>query len=74
MFEPDRFNSSQLFHVDIRFESAVAGPLAVGDGRWLGLGLMRPVRGFHQSPEVADARVEVSELEDDEDAEVGDEA
>jgi len=74
VFEPDRFNSSQLFHVDIRFESAVAGPLAVGDGRWLGLGLMRPVRGFHQSPEVADARVEVSELEDDEDAEVGDEA
>ena len=74
MFEPDRFNSSQLFHMDIQFENAVAGPLAVGDGRWLGRGLMRPVRLFRQSGKVTDAPVEVPEPEEEQDAEAGAEA
>jgi CRISPR-associated protein Csb2 len=73
MFEPGRFNASQLFHVDIQFEGAVAGPLTVGDGRWLELGLMRPVRGLQRSPEVPGAASESPELEEDQDAEIGDE-
>ena len=35
----------QLVHASIRFESSVAGPLMLGAGRFLGLGLMRPVVG-----------------------------
>ena len=31
-------------HVEITFPGPVAGPLVIGDGRWLGLGLMAPVR------------------------------
>jgi CRISPR-associated protein Csb2 len=31
-------------HVEITFPTPVSGPLVIGDGRWLGLGLMAPVR------------------------------
>jgi CRISPR-associated protein Csb2 len=34
-------------HVEITFPAPVAGPLIIGDGRWLGLGLMAPV---HERP------------------------
>lgn len=44
-FEHGRFDAAQLNHVEIVFEEALPGPLVVGDGRWIGLGLMRPVRG-----------------------------
>ena len=37
-----RFNKHALWHVEIRFSKPVAGPLLLGDGRFLGLGLMRP--------------------------------
>lgn len=43
-----RFPKEALWHVDIAFAEPVAGPLLLGDGRYLGLGLMRPsdpVRG-----------------------------
>lgn len=39
-----RFGPDRLWHVEIGFESAVAGPVVIGDGRFLGLGLMAPVR------------------------------
>jgi CRISPR-associated protein Csb2 len=32
----------ELWHVAIRLDRPVIGPLVIGDGRWLGLGLMRP--------------------------------
>lgn len=37
-----RFPKEALWHVDIAFAEPVAGPLLLGDGRYLGLGLMRP--------------------------------
>ena len=37
-----RFNKHALWHAEIRFSKPVAGPLLLGNGRFLGLGLMRP--------------------------------
>ena len=34
----------QLVHASLTFERPVAGPVMLGTGRFLGLGLMRPVR------------------------------
>lgn len=48
--EGTRFPKERLWHVEIRFVEPVAGPLVIGDGRFLGLGVMAPVRtvaGFH---------------------------
>jgi CRISPR-associated protein Csb2 len=42
-FAADRFGGGTLRHVEIRFPQPVRGPLVIGNGRWLGLGLMRPV-------------------------------
>ena len=39
-----RFEKERLWHVELRFASSVEGPLLIGDGRFLGLGLMHPVR------------------------------
>lgn len=38
-----RFNKHALWHLQLEFDSPVGGPLLLGDGRFLGLGLMRPV-------------------------------
>ena len=38
-----RFAKERLWHVEVEFKDAVAGPVVVGDGRYLGLGLMRPL-------------------------------
>lgn len=38
-----RFAKERLWHVDIEFEGLVQGPLVLGDGRFLGLGVMAPV-------------------------------
>jgi len=52
-FSPDRLDPRGLCHVEVRFAEPVRGPLALGDGRWLGLGVMQPVleppgmRGLH---------------------------
>jgi CRISPR-associated protein Csb2 len=43
-FSDGRFGPSRLYHVDVEFPHAVSGPIAIGDGRWVGLGLMAPVR------------------------------
>ncbi len=39
-----RFFSRRLFHVEIAFEEPVAGPVVIGSGRYLGLGLMAPLK------------------------------
>lgn len=38
-----RFAKERLWHVEVEFDVPIAGPLALGDGRFLGLGVMRPV-------------------------------
>lgn len=46
-----RFEKERLWHVEIAFGAQVEGPLMIGDGRFLGLGLMAPaadiVPGMH---------------------------
>jgi len=45
-----RFAKERLWHIEIVFAEPVAGPLLLGDGRDLGLGLMAPVQrveGIH---------------------------
>jgi CRISPR-associated protein Csb2 len=37
-----RFTPSRLWHVELVFAEHVTGPLVIGDGRFLGLGLMAP--------------------------------
>ena len=39
-----RFAKEVLWHVEVAFDGYVAGPVSVGDGRYLGLGLMAPKR------------------------------
>lgn len=39
-----RFEKERLWHVEIAFGAPVEGPLILGDGRFLGLGLMAPAR------------------------------
>jgi CRISPR-associated protein Csb2 len=38
-FDPDRFDRRRLTHVALTFAEPIAGPLLIGDGRFLGLGL-----------------------------------
>ena len=40
---PVRFMPRGLHHIEIVFTRALQGPLVIGDARYLGLGLMRPV-------------------------------
>ncbi len=39
-----RFGPERLWHVEVTFARAMRGPLIFGDGRYLGLGLIAPVR------------------------------
>ena len=41
--EGSRFSKHALWHVELRFREALAGPMVIGDGRFCGLGLMEPV-------------------------------
>ena len=48
-FAPDtphdtRFPKERLWHVEVALDTPQRGPLVIGDGRYLGLGLMRPVQ------------------------------
>jgi CRISPR-associated protein Csb2 len=44
-FAPEtRFAKERLWHVEITFAKPLRGPLLIGDGRYLGLGLMAPQR------------------------------
>jgi CRISPR-associated protein Csb2 len=42
--EGSRFAKERLWHIEIAFAKPVRGPLVLGDGRYLGLGLFAPVR------------------------------
>ena len=42
-----RFRKERLWHVEITFEAPVSGPLVLGDGRFLGLGVMAPLAKTH---------------------------
>ena len=39
-----RFTKQRLWHVELILDRAVPGPLVIGDGRFLGLGVMEPVQ------------------------------
>lgn len=39
---PPRFSADRLWHVEVEFDTPTAGPIVIGDGRYLGLGLMAP--------------------------------
>lgn len=39
-----RFAKERLWHVELKFSTPIEGPLVIGDGRYLGLGVMAPVR------------------------------
>ena len=43
--EGTRFSKHRLWHIEVEFSESVAGPLSIGDGRFLGLGIMAPVPG-----------------------------
>ncbi len=40
--EGTRFSKHSLWHVDLELETPVNGPLTIGNGRFLGMGLMQP--------------------------------
>lgn len=42
-----RFTADRLWHVEMTFLKPVEGPLQLGDGRFLGLGMFAPVREYH---------------------------
>lgn len=51
-----RFTQEQLWHVEVSFKDPVDGPLTIGDGRFLGLGLMAPTdQSTSSEPSVATA-------------------
>jgi CRISPR-associated protein Csb2 len=41
--EGTRFSKERLWHVELELDRPVEGPLVIGDGRFLGLGVMAPV-------------------------------
>lgn len=43
----DRFSKHSLWHAKLEFANSIAGPLVLGDGRFMGLGLFEPI----ESPE-----------------------
>lgn len=47
-----RFAKERLWHVEVTFAEPLAGPLVIGDGRFLGLGLLRPVRDIRGAGEL----------------------
>jgi CRISPR-associated protein Csb2 len=69
-FESDRFEVGRLRHVDLILREPRKGPLVIGDGRWLGLGLLYPVRSMatdaSESTPVQSAE-EAAEQDDDAD-------
>lgn len=48
----ERFSAYRLHHVEIAFAEPISGPIVIGDGRYLGLGLMRPVHDKSSSAKV----------------------
>lgn len=44
----ERFRAEKLHHLEIAFAEPISGPIVLGDGRYLGLGLMYPVLEEHR--------------------------
>lgn len=44
--EGTRFSKHSLWHVRFELETPISGPLVIGDGRFCGLGLMKPVQAM----------------------------
>lgn len=42
--EGTRFTKERLWHIELRFKEPIEGPLVIGDGRYLGLGVLAPER------------------------------
>lgn len=42
-----RFSKERLWHVDVLLARRIGGPLVLGDGRFLGLGVMKPAAESH---------------------------
>lgn len=40
----DRFNKHSLWHATLAFDRPIGGPLLLGDGRFMGLGLLQPLQ------------------------------
>jgi len=66
-----RFEARRLWHVSIEFAEPVAGPLAIGDGRFLGLGVMLAVddptklETFDVAPRADESRAAEAETDDE---------
>src|SRR5690606_5866499 len=41
-----RFAKERLWHVELELDRMSPGPIVIGDGRFLGLGLMAPIRSM----------------------------
>ncbi|MDO9047907.1 MAG: type I-U CRISPR-associated protein Csb2 [Methylobacter sp.] len=39
-----RFPATRLYHLEVTFNEPISGPILIGDGRYLGLGLMHPIQ------------------------------
>jgi CRISPR-associated protein Csb2 len=63
-----RFAKERLWHVEIAVAEAILGPIVIGDGRYLGLGIMAPVKDAWRDVMMfsvpADARVAVGDAPD----------
>jgi CRISPR-associated protein Csb2 len=46
-----RFRKERLWHVELIFAEAISGPLVIGDGRYCGLGLLKPEMDKEQRKE-----------------------
>jgi CRISPR-associated protein Csb2 len=53
-FDSNRFEVGRLRHVELVLDEPCRGPLLLGDGRWVGLGLLSPVRRSHDDAEEID--------------------
>lgn len=41
--EGTRFEKHRLWHIEVEFRTPISGPLTIGDGRFLGLGVLAPL-------------------------------
>jgi CRISPR-associated protein Csb2 len=48
--EGTRFSKHQVWHIEIEFTEGISGPVIIGNGRFLGLGIMAPVPDFYVDP------------------------
>lgn len=63
--EGTRFAKERLWHVELELDRAVQGPLVIGDGRFLGLGLLAPVpKPWHWYDATGHRTVSAAELSD----------